>query len=227
MGGFPNVVSDAPSITHTGECVYDESKNFGVTKTLAVWSQGLYQAHTFGPQESPTKGDTRGSPSLLWKPLPRRPSSTLTLPSQQSDSSSSTELFELKPSMPLSKHNSQRRPVGCTYGTSFSACLRDWWFELLSWVTSALCMAAIAAVLIVYDGKPIPSLPLGITLNTYTSVVSSVVKAALLIPTAEVLGQSKWEWFRKPQRLSDFEALDDASRGPWGALTLLLRRRCR
>jgi len=165
-------------------------------------------------------------PSLLWKPLPQRPLSTFTLPSQRSDSSSFSRLKEPKNTSPLPKHT-RPKPTDCTYTTIFSECLADWWFELLSWVTSALCMAAIGSVLMVYDGKPIPRLPLGITLNTYISVVSSVVKAALLVPTVEALGQLKWEWFRKPRSLSDFEAFDDATRGPWGSFTLLLKRRCR
>ncbi len=41
-------------------------------------------------------------------------------------------------------------------------------------------------------------------------------------------GQSKWLLFRaRPQHLIDFKTIDEASRGPWGALLLLLRMRGR
>ncbi|KAF2430984.1 hypothetical protein EJ08DRAFT_588311 [Tothia fuscella] len=85
-------------------------------------------------------------------------------------------------------------------------------------------MAAIVGVLFFYDGKELPQWNLGITLNGFVSVFSNIAKASLLLPTAEALGQHRWNWFSKESRsLMDFEVLDAASRGPWGSLLLLLR----
>ncbi|KAL8846811.1 MAG: hypothetical protein Q9221_008119 [Calogaya cf. arnoldii] len=43
----------------------------------------------------------------------------------------------------------------------------------------------------------------------------------MLYCAAEAISQSKWIWFyRQPQRLSDVELYDQASRGPWGALAM-------
>jgi len=106
--------------------------------------------------------------------------------------------------------------------------LYSWWFEFTSWYISALCLAAILVVLIKYDHKPVPLLPFGITINAIISVLSGVLKSALLIPIAEAIGQLKWNWFRGISRdLTDFEVFDEASRGPWGSLVLLVRTRLR
>ncbi|KAF2403483.1 hypothetical protein EJ06DRAFT_471848 [Trichodelitschia bisporula] len=103
----------------------------------------------------------------------------------------------------------------------------EWWLlEILSWIFSALCMSAIFGVLLYYAGRKIPNWPLGITINGFISVFSGLAKAALLLPTAEALGQLKWNWFRDGKRpMIDFERIDMASRGPWGAFILLGRMR--
>jgi hypothetical protein len=101
----------------------------------------------------------------------------------------------------------------------------EWWaIELLSWAFSATCMAAIIGVLWIFDGKELPQLGFGLTINGFLSLFSNFAKSALILPTAEALGQLKWTWFRSgPNSLLDFEALDNASRGPWGSLVLLAR----
>jgi hypothetical protein len=108
----------------------------------------------------------------------------------------------------------------------------DWWLiELLSWILGAICIVCIASVLAFYDHKPLPSaFPLGITLNTYISVLSAVAKLALAVPLEEALGAQKYIWFstkvaKRP--LLDFEKFDDAPRGPFGALRLVWRTRLR
>lgn len=101
----------------------------------------------------------------------------------------------------------------------------EWWLlEILSWCFSAACMATIVIVLNCYDNKPIPQWPRYLTLNAFISVFSGFARAALLLPTAEALGQLKWNIFRhRPRSMLDFERLDTASRGPWGAFLLLLQ----
>ncbi|KAF2430986.1 hypothetical protein EJ08DRAFT_206013 [Tothia fuscella] len=99
-----------------------------------------------------------------------------------------------------------------------------WIWEFFSWCMSALCISGIALVLGLYNNKSVPaSWPLGITLNAYISVLSAVAKYALAVPVDEALGQLRWLYFaRRPKRLIDFERFDDATRGPWGALALLV-----
>jgi hypothetical protein len=69
----------------------------------------------------------------------------------------------------------------------------EWWLlEILSWCFSAICMAAISGVLLYYDGKEIPQWPMGLTINGFISILSGLSKSALLLPTAEAIGQLKW-----------------------------------
>jgi hypothetical protein len=111
----------------------------------------------------------------------------------------------------------------------FTKFVVEWWLlELVSWVFSALCMTTIISVLWYYDNKELPQWGFGVTLNVFISIFSNLARAALLLPTAEALGQLKWNWFRRESKtMMDFEILDSASRGPWGAFVLLVRTRGR
>jgi hypothetical protein len=99
----------------------------------------------------------------------------------------------------------------------------EWWLlEIISWIFSAICMAIILSVLLHYNGRPLPAWKLGLTLNSFISILSGFAKASLLLPTAEALGQLKWNWFsKKPRQMMDFEIIDGASRGPLGSMVLL------
>jgi hypothetical protein len=98
----------------------------------------------------------------------------------------------------------------------------EWWLlEIISWIFSAICMAIILSVLLHFNGRPMPAWKLGLTLNSFISILSGFAKASLLLPTAEALGQLKWNWFSKPRPMMDFEVIDSASRGPLGSMVLL------
>ncbi|KIW05149.1 uncharacterized protein PV09_03700 [Verruconis gallopava] len=101
--------------------------------------------------------------------------------------------------------------------------LFEWWtIELASWALGAFCVVVIIFVLWHFDGRALPDLGFGLTINGFISIFSGIAQAALLFPTAEALGQLKWTWFRsEPKPLLDFDVLDSASRGPWGCVTLL------
>lgn len=106
----------------------------------------------------------------------------------------------------------------------------NWWlWELASMALSALCLCSIGLLLGFYNNRTLPKQwPLGITLNTYIAIFSAFFKYALAVPVNAAMGQLKWIRFRtSPKPLMDFERLDDASRGPWGSLMVLLRTRDR
>lgn len=106
--------------------------------------------------------------------------------------------------------------------------LRSWLPEVLWTLVSIACLIAIAVVLKLYDGQPLPNWPLGITLNTLVAFLSTLCRAAFIVPVMEGLSQLKWNWFATGDRsLADFQAFDDASRGPYGSLKLLLTTRGR
>ncbi|QDS72551.1 hypothetical protein FKW77_000488 [Venturia effusa] len=103
----------------------------------------------------------------------------------------------------------------------------EWWMvEILSWFFGLVCMVIITVVLLRYNGKPDPKWRIGLSIGSFISIFSGFAKSALLLPTAEALGQLKWSWFRHNERaIIDFERLDSASRGPMGSLVLLVRTR--
>jgi len=106
--------------------------------------------------------------------------------------------------------------------------LKRWLLEVISWLFSAVCMAAVIGVLIRLQDEPLTKWVLaektGLTLNTYISILSKMAGAALILPVSEALGQLKWSWFLEhSKQMWDFEIFDNASRGPWGSLLLLVR----
>lgn len=98
-----------------------------------------------------------------------------------------------------------------------------WWFwEIISITISLASFLAIIITLRVFDSKPLPEIPFGITLNTIASLLGTAVKTTLLLVVSSALSQLKWLWFHeKERRLQDLQIYDEASRGPWGAMVLL------
>ncbi|KZM28520.1 uncharacterized protein EKO05_0005935 [Ascochyta rabiei] len=110
--------------------------------------------------------------------------------------------------------------------------LKRWFLEILSWLFSAVCMGAVIGVLIYLEGESLSKWTLEekthLTLNTYISILSKMAGAALILPVSEALGQLKWSWFLEhSKQMWDFEIFDNASRGPWGSMLLLLRTKGR
>lgn len=133
-----------------------------------------------------------------------------------------------------------------------SETFKDWftngWFtEILAVLVSFACAVAIPVVLGVYNHNPVPKLPWDVSLNAVVSVLSTVAKSSLLYTICAALGQDKWDWYDtgthglqqqtfmndskskmshgRERRLKDMETLDQASRGPLGAVKILTSRR--
>ena len=129
-----------------------------------------------------------------------------------------------KPSPLLSMEDEQ---VGLHPPASFLSlvnnAVNEWWlWEIFGWLLSLLALAALIAVLAIYDQKPVPRWELGITLNAIISICAIVAQTTMLIPIAQGISQLKWRWFHRRHALSTMQLFDDASRGPWGAFLLLL-----
>jgi hypothetical protein len=110
--------------------------------------------------------------------------------------------------------------------------LKRWLLEIISWIFSLACMVAIVAVLASLQDQKLTKWWIaektGLTLNAYISVLSKMAGAALILPVSEALGQLKWSWFlNHSKQMWDYEIFDNASRGPWGSLLLLIRTKCR
>jgi len=104
--------------------------------------------------------------------------------------------------------------------------VNDWWlWELISWAVGTICMVAIAIVMAMFDGHPLPTRwPGGISLNAYISILSGAAKVMMAVPLEASLGQLKWLWFgsKTPRKILDLERFDNAAKGAWGAISLLL-----
>lgn len=98
----------------------------------------------------------------------------------------------------------------------------DWWlWELCATMTSLISFLAIILILRLHEGRPLPDRPFSITINSLVSIFATIMKAAMLVPIAEGISQSKWLWFQQHHALQDIEIYDRASRGPWGALKMV------
>jgi len=86
---------------------------------------------------------------------------------------------------------------------------KRWLFEILSWLVSALCMAAMVVIYLKLQNERVYRVE---GLLTYTNILGKVASAALIVPTSEALGQLKWNWFHKSNVMWDFEIFDKASR---------------
>ncbi|KAH8657577.1 hypothetical protein BGZ60DRAFT_531733 [Tricladium varicosporioides] len=103
-----------------------------------------------------------------------------------------------------------------------------WIWEALSCVVSVIFYLAIMMELKKYNGSrygevgdtktsgkaKAPIFPI-------LSFLSAIMKAAMLMPVASAISQSKWIWFRKERKLAHMDRFDEASRGIIGSLRLL------
>ncbi|KAK8880205.1 hypothetical protein PGQ11_001499 [Apiospora arundinis] len=101
----------------------------------------------------------------------------------------------------------------------------QWRTEILTCVLMIGMLCAIATVLSSNNGMPLPDLPYHISINAVVSILSTTLKACAVFILAEGISDSKWRWFREKRPLHDFVIFDNASRGPWGCLKLLLSPR--
>ncbi|KAK6006696.1 hypothetical protein QM012_005704 [Aureobasidium pullulans] len=146
-------------------------------------------------------------------------------------SPSSQESFEYsqssKPSNTYPKPTIEA-PERTTKAHAWIQVLKDWWTELLClfFATASLCIVTIG--LVVLNNRLLASWHLTISLNAVVSALIVATKAALIYVTACCLGQLKWHHFQhslQARSLYDLKTFDEASKGPLGAVKLVLRSR--
>jgi Protein of unknown function (DUF3176) len=104
--------------------------------------------------------------------------------------------------------------------------LRGWLGEIAALVGALVALVALISVLRVYENKPNPELPLGISLNTIVSIASTIFRASMMLSVASAISQAGWIWLvQQPRPLSNICWYDSASRGPLGSVLLLWRLR--
>lgn len=112
----------------------------------------------------------------------------------------------------------------------------NWWLpEILALSVSIVCLASIGLVLKTVDGRPLSdwhsfiqgSVPGGhamsIAPNSVISFLSTIAKSCLAFAATACISQVKWLHIQNKKRsLTSLQIFDDASRGPLGAIGLLL-----
>ncbi|KAK1515631.1 uncharacterized protein CCOS01_12829 [Colletotrichum costaricense] len=144
------------------------------------------------------------------------------LPSKSTFASGETEYELVKTSSAEKTRNNTRRSPRRRWQI-----LKGWWPEIIWCLISVVCIIVLISVLRSYDNQPLPNWPLGLTLNTVVAFISTFCRTSFVLPVVESLSQYKWNWYKSPRPLGDFAVFDEASRGPWGSLKLLLRTKGR
>jgi hypothetical protein len=100
---------------------------------------------------------------------------------------------------------------------------RSWIWELLSLAVSIGLIVAIAVLLATYNGKPAPDWGYHINLNALLALLSTILRAMVVVVLAQIISQRKWEWYggERARPLSDLQQFDTGSRGAWGAILLI------
>lgn len=115
---------------------------------------------------------------------------------------------------PISEHK-KRRP-----GRRFDR-VGSWTWEVGGCALSLVSIALLVVFLTYIDGNKYANWERSISPNTIVSVISTVAKASMLVPISSCLSQLKWTSFHNPTPFYHMQVLDQASRGPVGALKSL------
>jgi hypothetical protein len=140
---------------------------------------------------------------------------------QQNPSSQVTHDFDVPSPNPgtfiMSPENRKER--------SWINVLNDWWWwELGSVLLSCACFIAIVITLWIVQERSLSSWHSVISPNALVSTLATISKASIMLAVAACISQLKWLYFeRAPHRIQDIRIFDDASRGPLGAVNLLMR----
>ncbi|PLB40847.1 DUF3176 domain-containing protein [Aspergillus candidus] len=97
-----------------------------------------------------------------------------------------------------------------------------WAWEIGSVTLAVVGLALLVAFLVTINNTPYAKWQYTASPNTVVSIIVTITKAALLVPVSSCLGQLKWSLFRDPAPLYHMQVIDQASRGPWGSLEILL-----
>lgn len=99
-----------------------------------------------------------------------------------------------------------------------------WALEYVAIFLSIFTTILLILLLVFADGKPVSRFSASfLSFNTIISILGALIHAALAYAIGSCLAQEKWNWYKKrPDSLAGFERFEQASRGPWGSLWLIL-----
>ncbi|RDW90853.1 DUF3176 domain-containing protein [Aspergillus mulundensis] len=102
--------------------------------------------------------------------------------------------------------------------------LDTWLFEILAMIFSLTCCIAIVCILVTFNGEPQPEFAYGLTLNAIISTLATASKSSLIYVISACIGQLKWIGvYKRRKQIYNMELFDSASRGPLGAIFMVLQ----
>ncbi|RSL55088.1 hypothetical protein CEP54_009556 [Fusarium duplospermum] len=173
----------------------------------------LSSSHPDSPRSSSHPGSPL-SPSALSSTLspPGSPLSDGTTP--RNSVQESREVTYIKPPEYDTECNPQAQDIKATH------CW--WWEDIAAAMFSIVCMSMVAAVLVSAHNTSLESWPTSIQPNSIIAILTTLSKAAMLVPITSCLSQLKWRHMSTQSRpLSHLQVFDDASRGPWGSAAMM------
>ncbi|KAJ4011543.1 hypothetical protein NW752_008549 [Fusarium irregulare] len=96
-----------------------------------------------------------------------------------------------------------------------------WSWEIVSLLFALALLIATIAIPAHYNDKVLKRWPYDISLNTIIAILSTFMRASMMLVVAELVGQMGWQSLRNPRPVSDLYHFDNASRGILGAFKLL------
>ena len=91
----------------------------------------------------------------------------------------------IKPCSSPRSHSSNHTLATGWYSRALDTCSDHWVLELLSCGMAVACFVAIIAILDMYQDRPLPSSPDAISINSWISIFTAIMKAAVMLPVAE------------------------------------------
>ncbi|KIL89207.1 hypothetical protein FAVG1_07601 [Fusarium avenaceum] len=99
--------------------------------------------------------------------------------------------------------------IGTRWTAPVNHILLSWWPEITWCVFAIGLLAALIGLLKAFDGQPAPGW--FVSLNTVVAAISTICRAAMVLPVSEGLSQLKWNAFVRSQRpLNDLKTFDQA-----------------
>lgn len=100
----------------------------------------------------------------------------------------------------------------------------SWLWEIGASLISVICLALLVAFLVKINDASYASWQYTVSPNTVVSIITTITKASFLVSVSACLSQLKWNQYQGPgaKPLYSMQTIDQASRGPWGALEVFI-----
>ncbi|KAF5596557.1 hypothetical protein FPCIR_3963 [Fusarium pseudocircinatum] len=98
--------------------------------------------------------------------------------------------------------------------------IRSWLWETLSLLLALGLLIATIVIPAQNNNRVLKPWPYDISLNTIIAILSTFMRASMLLVVAELIGQMGWNAVQKPRPVTDLHHFNNASRGILGALKL-------